>query len=206
MIQKVKDEAWIDETGRKVPVVYIGPSARLRERNAASILKGALDINKRLEAFKKHVAALCEDVYQTAMKDLAVKGKQPGKANFLWHNFDRSIKIEVSINERIDFDDLTIQAVKQKLDEFLSENLDSKTEFVKELVTDAFSTSRGKLDSRKVMSLMRYRGKIKHQLFQEALDLLAESIRRPDSKTYFRVWQRQDNGEYKVIDLNFSSI
>lgn len=204
MIQKTKDEVWTNESGQQVPLKYISPGTRLRERSAASILKEAQFINKRLVAFKMHVSDLCQDVFILAMQEYKVKENHKG--NFTWYNFDRSIKIEVNVNERIEFDDLLISACKAKLDEFLSDNLDSDTEFVKELVMDAFSTSKGKLDSNKVLSLNRYRTKIENPLFQEALDLLGDSIRRPDSKTYFRVSTLEADNSYTLIDLNFSSI
>lgn len=206
MIQQVKQPTWKDETGKEVPVNYITPIMRLRERNAGRILKTSLSINKQLREFKELVTKLCAEVWDLTMEQLAAGNKTIGKGNFTWYNFDRSIKIEVSINDRIDFDDITLAACKDKFDTFLGDNLDAKAEFVKELVTDAFSTTRGRIDSKKVMSLMRYKSKIKHPMFQEALDLLTESIRRPDSKTYFRVWERDAQGKYNVIDLNFSSI
>ena len=56
------------------------------------------------------------------------------------------------------------------------------------------------------MSLLKYRSKITAPLFQEALTLLEGSIRTPDSKTYFRIWERKEDGGYVLIDLNFSSI
>jgi hypothetical protein len=204
MIQQVKSKYWEDETGRSIPVQYITPSIRQRERHSALILKGAESLNKQLLAFKKNVVKLCDEVFIKAMEEKSANKETKG--NFTWFNFDRSIKIEVSINERIDFDDLTIKACKDKLDDFLEQSLDSKTAFVKNLVMDAFSTSRGKLDAKKVMALTKYRKDIKDPLFQEALDLMEESIRRPDSKTYFRVWKREEDGSYKLIDLNFSSI
>ena len=134
------------------------------------------------------------------------KAKADRKGNFTWFNFDRSIKIEVSISERIDFDDLAIKAAKEKLDAFLSESLDSKMEFVKDMVIDAFSTSRGKIDAKKVFQLMKYRSKISHPLFQEAINILSDGIRKPNSKTYFRIWERAENGSYQLIELNFSAL
>lgn len=204
MIQKVKDKQWKDETGRDIPIEYISPVNRLKERNAGALVKQAKQINKQLVDFKKSTVKLCAEVYAKMMDEF--KTKADAKGNFTWFNFDRSIKIEVSISDRIDFDDLTITACKSKLDEFLSDTLDSKQEFVKDLVTDAFSTSRGKLDAKKVMGLLKYRSKIKAELFQEALNLLESSIRRPESKTYFRIWERAADGSYALIDLNFSSI
>jgi len=204
MLYKVKDKVWADETGNTVPVEYISPGNRLKERHAATLIKQAKQTNKRLVNFKKQVDKLCREVYAIMMEEYKVK--ENGKGNYTWYSFDRSIKVEVSISERIDFDDMAINACKQKLDEFLSENLNAKMEFVKELVTDAFSTSRGKLDAKKVMSLLKYRTKIKAQLFQDALNLLEDSIRRPSSKTYFRISERNDDGSYSQIDLNFSNL
>ncbi len=206
MNQQVKSPVWVDEQGKEVPINYITPIMRLKERHSARILKQAKSINKQLSEFKDTVRNLTDEVWDLYMEQFKASGKTPGKGSFTFTNFDRSIKIEVSISDRIEFDDLTLAACKEKLDMFLAENLDAKTEFVKELVTDAFSTTKGQIDSKKVMSLMRYKGKIKGQLFQEAMDLLSDSIRRPDSKTYFRVWERQEDGSYKAIDLNFSSI
>jgi hypothetical protein len=204
MIQKIKDKIWRDETGKEVPVEYISLGTRLKERNAAILHKEAKHLSKKLTQYKKQIDKLCADVYQKAMEEY--KTKSDGKGNFTWFNFDRSIKIEVSISDRIDFDDLAIQASKEKLDAFLSENIDTKMEFVKDLVIDAFSTTRGKIDTKKVMGLMKYRSKIKHQLFQEALNILSDGIRKPGSKTYFRIWDRDESGQYNLIDLNFSSI
>jgi len=206
MIQQVKDKIWKDESGRDVPVDYITLSLRMKERSAGRILNQSMKLNKELEAFKTEVSKLCNEVFEKSLKEMKVKSTADFKGNFTWFNFDRSIKIEVSISERIEFDDLTIQACKDKLDDFLDANIDSKAEFVKELVTDAFSTSRGSLDAKKVMSLLKYRTKIADPLFQDALNLLSDSIRRPDSKKYFRVWNRQEDGSYELIDLNFSSI
>lgn len=204
MIQQIKDKSWRDESGREVPVEYVTPVARLKERSAAKLLKEALIINKRLVAFKTDIIKLCDEVFEKAMKEL--NAKDDYKGNFTWFNFDRSIKIEVSVSDRITFDDLTIKACQEKLNEFLSLNIDSKTEFIKDLINDAFSTSKGRLDSKKVMSLLKYQSKISDPLFQEAIGHLNDSIRRPDSKTYYKVWTKDTNGSYEFLDLNFSSI
>lgn len=204
MKQTSKDSVWTDETGMSIPYSRTTPLERKKETTAYRILSKAKALNEKLGDFKKEVAELCNEVYLKAVEELNTSGE--GKGNFTFYNFDRSIKVEVSVSERIDFDDLTINACKEKLDEFITANVESKTEFVRELVNDAFTTQRGKLDAKKVMSLLKYRSKIRQKTFQEALDLLEQSIRRPSSKTYFRVWERDGQGEYKNVDLNFSSI
>jgi len=204
MIQTNKQPMWVDESGNKIPFNRLTSIEKNQEKQAARIVKEAERLNGLITAFKSDIKTICEKVYTDFMESKSVN--KPAKGNFTWFNFDRSIKIEVSINDRIEFDNLTMKACKEKFDEFLGLNLDEKQAFVKELINEAFSTSRGKLDAKKVMSLMKYRTKIKDTLFQEALDLLEQSIRRPDSRTYFRVWKKADDGQYKNIDLNFSSI
>ena len=204
MIQTNKQPMWVDESGNKIPFNRLTAIEKNQEKQAAKIVKEAERLNGLIIAFKSDIKTICEKVYNDFMEAKSVN--KPAKGNFTWFNFDRSIKIEVSINDRIEFDDLTMKACKEKFDEFLVLNLDEKQAFVKELINEAFSTSRGKLDAKKVMSLMKYRTRIKDTLFQEALDLLEQSIRRPDSRTYFRVWKKANDGQYKNIDLNFSSI
>lgn len=201
---KSKEAFWMDESGNSIPYARTTKSERLMERQSAKILKGALKINSDLIAFKNHVSDICTEVYEVFMAEK--ENTAPGKGNFTWYNFDRTIKVEISINEHIEFDDLTITACKDKLDNFLTSHVESSTDYLKDLIMEAFHTSRGKLDSKKVLGLLKYRSKIKHADFQKALDLLEESIRRPKSKTYFRIWAKDGDGEFQAINLNFSSI
>ena len=203
--QKSSNKLWQDEKGIQIPYSRTTKVERLMERQSGKLMSEALKINTKLSVFKEQMRAVCHEVYDAFMAENNNSEKQR-KGNFTWYNFDRSIKVEVNINERIEFDDLNITACKDKLDQFLSANVEAKNEFIKQLVLDAFETSRGNMDAKKVMSLLRYKSKIKAPLFQEAMTLLENSIRRPDSKTYFRVWVKNEEGKYDNIDLNFSSI
>ena len=203
--QTSKDQFWLDEKGSQIPFNRINEVERLMERSSAKLLKESLTINKRLSDFKIEVKETCEKIYDAYMK-MAKNEDKKSKGNFTWFNFDRSIKIEVSISERIEFDDLGIQVCKDKLNQYIDENVSAKEDFIKQMITDAFSTTKGKLDAKKVMSLLRYKSKVKTPLFLEAMDHLENSIRRPDSKQYFRVFGKLEDGSYQLIDLNFSSI
>ena len=202
--QKSTEQFWVDEAGTQIPYARTTKSERLMEKESKRICGDAIRINLELSTFKNRLKEICEEVYAAYMEEKGADKK--GKGNFNWFNFDRSIKIEVSINDRIEFDDLGITACKAKLDEFLNGSVESKDDAVKALVMDAFNNTKGKLDSKKVMNLLRYKSKIKAVLFQQAMELLEQSIRKPDSKMYFRVWTKNDEGQYTNIDLNFSSI
>lgn len=202
---KSSDSEWIDESGAHIPYSRVTKAERLHERSAQRILKSALVVNKKLIEFKDMIRELSQEAFDAFMEEKTTN--RVTKGNFTWYNFDRSIKIEVSVNEPIQFDDLTIAAAKEKFDQFLDENVQSKNEFVKQMINDAFETQRaGKLDVKQVMGLTRYQNKINDPLFTEAVSLIGEAIRRPKSKTYFRVWLKDETGEYQNVELNLSSI
>lgn len=204
MIQTKKDQYWIDEAGNRIPRNRLTAREVDNEVKITKLLNGAQGINKRLADYKKEIYQLTSGMVKSFMDEKGLSSM--GKGNVTLYNFDRTVKIEVSISDRIEFDDLTIKACKEKFDQFLNNSIDEKQDYIKEMVTDAFTTRRGQLDSKKVMSLMRWETKVKDVLFQEALKLLRESIRRPDSRTYYRVWLKDETGEFQNIDLNFSSI
>ncbi|MBA3900978.1 MAG: DUF3164 family protein [Bacteroidetes bacterium] len=200
-------KTWTDESGVTIPANRITASEKLRENKAAKLLKQALALNEKLVSFKAEIETDCRKIFE-AVKAENNSDKET-KGNFIWHNFDRSIKVEVSINERIEFDELLIAIAKEKLESFISDNTTATEDMIKALVMEAFSTSRGKLDSKKVMSLVKYRQRIpqnKYPVFHEAIDTIEKAVRRPDSKTYFRIWAKDDKGEYQNVNLNFSNL
>jgi hypothetical protein len=202
--QTSKDKVWKDESGTQIPFDRVTKGEKLRERLAAKLLKESLIINKKLKEIKEIFADTSKEVFDEFME--SAKVKKITKGNFTWYNFDRTIRVEVAISERIEFDDLGINVCKEKLNQYISDNIQSKNELVTNLIKDAFQTRNGKLDTKKVMSLLRYKSRINDVLFQEAMNHLEESIRRPDSKSYYRIAVRNEAGQYDNVDLNFSSL
>lgn len=204
--QKQKDKFWRNEDDMPVEVKRLTKLEKLQEVKAFKLLTEAHALNQKLSAFKEQVKTDCQAVFDEFCKEVEQDGRKPPKGNYTWYNFNRTIKIEVSISQPIVFDDMGIMEVKLQLQDFVSKNLNSEVEFLKELVMSAFETSRGKLDSKKVMGLLRYRSKVNRKEFSDAMDLLEASIRRPKSRTYFRVWAKNQAGKFESIDLNFSSV
>lgn len=205
MIQTTKQAAWKDENGVTVPVNRLTKGEKLREKSAYQLVKQAEELNRRLEAFKAQIREYCIEVERLASEEMTVS-REAMKGNITWYNFDRSIKVERAISEPMGFDDITITAAKYKLDEFLNQAIESKFDFAKEMIISAFETTKGKLDPKKITPITRYEKRVNHPLFSEACMLIQQAIRRPDSKTYYRVWQKDDEGKYKAIELNFSNI
>jgi hypothetical protein len=201
-------KTWTDEKGMEIPYSRTTKYERKAQKQTKRLLNEALKINGKLHAFKEEVAKAAEDLWMEALKEAGSSAKE-SKGNITIYNFDRTIKMEVNVSERIEFDDALITAAKEKFDEFLDANTTGVDEMIRMLIHDAFETVRGKLDTKRVMSLVSYRQRIndkKYPNFHEAIDLIEKSIRRPSSKKYFRIWYRDEAGEYQNVDLNFSSI
>lgn len=199
-----KDKLWTDHTGLPIPYTRTSAVERLQERHAATLLNEAKKLEAQIAAFKEKVAKLHTEVVAAHEAKEGVELKKT-KGNMQWYNFDRSIKVEADVQERIEFDDITIAMAREKLNAFLDQSVKSDVEFVVELVTSAFNTTNGKLDAKKVMALLGYKHKIKAALFQEAMSLIEKSIKRTGSKMYFRVGEQQDDGSYSNVNLNFSA-
>jgi hypothetical protein len=202
-VQKVNTN-WQDETGVAIPFNRLSKLEKIKEQVSGMIIRDSLKINKSLTEFKGKIEGYMEQINNELYKDK--KRPKDWKGNFTFYNFDRTLKIEVNINETIRFDDALISSARECLDEFIKKNVTGTDEVVRALINSAFHNTKGGLDAKKVLSLMKYRTKIKAAQFQEALNLIEQSISRDTSKKYFRVWAKDTNGQYQNIDLNFSSI
>lgn len=206
-IQKAGKD-WIDETGTSIPFNRISPLEKTKETLAAKLVKNALKVNAELKCFYSMVneanTAITKAIAEQYKKDK--KEMKPTKGNFTWFNFDRTIKVEVAVNETIHFDQAMIASAREALNRFIEKNVTGTDEIIRQLINSAFANTKGGLDSKKVMSLLKFRSKIKDKLFQSALDLIEQSISRPSSKRYFRVWVKDQRGQYQNIDLNFNSL
>jgi len=201
-------KVWKDETGLEIPANRITKSEKMRESATEKLQKKAEKLNQLLSAFKEEFIETSDEIYVAVLEENGVKASDR-KGNFSFYNFDRSVKVETDIQERIEFDDAMIAVAKQHFDEFLSSNTNGIDDMIRELILDAFSSTRGKLDTKKVMSLVKYRSRIpadKYPQFHAAINAIEKGMRRPSSKRYFRISLRDAEGRYNAIDLNFSSI
>lgn len=204
--QKPADKTWFNESGTSVPYEYTRPYERVNERSLGSIAKEAITLNEKLTVFKTKAFDEAKKMYANFIA--ANDGKAPGKGKggITLFNFDRSIKVEVSINEQIVFDDGFIQLAKAELDDLLTEGLQGAAVFIKPIVMKAFETPRGKLDTKRVLELKRHAADVNHPVYDKAMKFIDQAIRRPGSREYLTVWCKDDKGEYINIQLNFSAI
>ncbi len=204
--QKSNCGFWTDESGAQIPYNRTTKFERLAERKTAQLARTAVSINESLGAFKDAIREEAQELYEAFIEANGGKQKENWKGGATFFNFDRSIKIEVSVNQIIRFDENLIGLAQAKLDEVLNEGLSEAKDFVKPIVMDAFKTSNGKLDTKRVLGLRRYASKVKDPRYAEAMKFIDEAIRKPESREYYRVWIKNENGAYEDVQLNFTAL
>jgi hypothetical protein len=197
---QLKNKVWTDEAGQSIPVSHIKTVEKNHEKITSAVATAAMKVSAAISKFKSQMDSQIEEGFQAMLKEY--KGtKEDFKGNVTLYNFDRSIKIERRVSERIHFDEMTIQMAKMKLEEFLKDGISAKDEVIKSMVLEAFSTARGKLDVKKILGLKRYADRIKDSRYAEAMSLIDQAIRRPDSATYFQIWIKNAAGQYEAVPL-----
>lgn len=203
--QTKKQLTWADEKGGHVPVKNLKKSELAVEKVTGIIAKDAVKLNALLRSFKSKVKELVQEAIAAIMADYSGE-KTVFKGNYTVYNFDRSIKVMVKVARPVRFDEMIIALAKNKINEFLKEGISAKNEFTKEMAMSAFETRNGQLDVNKVLSLRRWRDRVNDPVFLEALDLIDNAIRYPETSTYYQVWLRDSEGRYETVKLDFSRI
>lgn len=205
--QLSSSEFWTDESGVQIPYNRTTKLERLKENKIFLLYQKSVKVNEGLRKLKEEIEEITNEIVQQAREVNDVKLN--GKGNYTFYNFDRSLKVEVSVNELIRFDDITLASAKEVLIGVVRKNVIGD-EFILSLVEDAFQTSRGRLDTRKVLGLKKHTKRIKtkeiREEWEKAMTLIDQAISRPDSKTYYRVWAKDAGGAYQNVELNFSAL
>jgi hypothetical protein len=189
--------------GEDVPIKYIPKSELKKEALTQKALKEARKISDALVMFKGKMLESCDLLYAEIREDENISAKKSKKGNYTLFSFDKSIKIEVAVQDRIEFDD-NINLAQEKLKEFLVVKTKGADADLSALVNQAFQTTKGRLDTKRIFGLFSLQ--INHPLWSEAMELIKKSINRNVSKRYMTVWEKNEEGEYKQVQLNFASI
>jgi hypothetical protein len=192
---------WKNHKGETIPAKYVPKIDKDREGLVNRHVARAAKLHEALNSFKTDLLIDCDAFFDQMMTDNNVR--KPGKGNYSLTTFDKQYKIEVDVQDRIDFDD-TIQVAHEKIKLYLAEITKDSSGDIQQIVNAAFQTSKGKMDVKRVLGLFELN--INHPTWKEAMELIKNSIQRNSSKRYVRFWTRQDDGEYNGIELNFSAL
>lgn len=98
-----------------------------------------------------------------------------------------------------------ILAAKALIQECLDDWTQDANGNLKALVSRAFEVDKeGNLSTNRILGLRRV--KIDDTRWQQAMDAISDSLQVIDSKSYIRLYQREDNGKYTPISMDLASL
>ncbi|MFT3750935.1 MAG: DUF3164 family protein [Agriterribacter sp.] len=207
-IQTKKDK-WTDAAGNDVPQKFLLKSDKVKEAFAGKIYKQALAIEAQLNAFHEMMREASEAVLAIVRNDYELKNgkaKKQTKGAFTWFNYDRSLKVESDVNDIVKWNTALLSEAHELLKEYITGEIGETNVLIKGLVNEAFATSRGEVDSRKIFQILKWEDKVNNKKFSKACGLLKQAQTIDKTKLYMRVWEKQQDGQYRNINLNFSSL
>lgn len=172
----------------------------LKADAVVSLIQIAQDLNQRLSDFKKHSFETMESLYEI-LKEYSERHAD-GKGNFKVEF--QHFKIEFSKQERGSYDERASQAEAYIFD-FIKSRY-AEDEATKEFILSLLERKKGDLDPDNIQKLYTYEQKFNDENFSRACALFRESFKKDYSKDYIRFYERDEQGKWKQIILQFSAV
>lgn len=192
-----------DARGNLVPEKNIRPIDQARDELVGELAAEAKKLNVLLAAFKLRAHAdIAAFVQLSAEEYRVVVGGKKGNVTLL--AFDGRFKIIRQIQESIRFDE-RLQAAKALIDACLIEWTEYASPEIRAIINDAFRMDQqGNIRTGQVLSLRRLQ--IDDDRWQRAMLAIGEAVQVVGSKSYVRVYERDDKGKYQPITLDMAGV
>ena len=203
MAKKDKDGNWIDSKGVAVPVQYIDPMSKERDKLVEYAFTRIYRLEQAMKKAKSEILDKIADYNEKLKKENNLDDL--GKGNRILTGFTGDKQIEVKINDLITIND-NFTAFEQRMDNWLDENLQGSSEKIRVIIKRALR--RDKRGNHSVKELLRLRSlHIKDKEWKAMMELLENCMEVQGSRMYMQARRRDnDMDAMKTVDLNFSTI
>lgn len=189
--------------GHLVPIEQIKEIDKLRDDFVMKAVQDGLEVSGHLAAYKQRLAGDMQAFIDLSADQYNVKtGGVKGNVGLM--SFDGRYKIVREVAERLDFDE-RLQAAKTLIDECLREWTKYAGAEVRALIEDAFQVDvKGRINTKRILSLRKM--KIDHPTWVQAMTAIGEAVTVTGSCVYYRIYERDENGKYHQVNLDFSGV
>lgn len=192
-----------DAKGRLIHEKQIRPIDLARDELVGEIVSKAKAVQKFLQDFKTRtfddIAAFIELSGEQYRVQLGGK-----KGNVTLMSFDGRYKIIRAVQDRITFDE-RLQAAKALIDECLTDWTENARDELRTLINDAFRVdAAGNIRTMEVLRLRRL--DIEDERWQRAMSAIGDAVQVESSKSYVRIYERDDKGQYNPIALDLAAL
>ncbi len=190
--------------GHLVPVDKIAPIDLARDE---LVVEKAIKIKALQADLRRLKAEIMGDIEAfvalAAEKYGANLGGQKGNVTLM--SFDGRYKLRRQIGENLTFDE-RLQAAKALIDDCIREwTTGSRTE-LQALINDAFQVDKeGRINTGRILGLRRLN--IEDDRWRRAMDAISDSLQVSGTTAYFRLYERQGDGErYTSVPVDMAAI
>jgi len=195
---------WIDKKGEAVHQGNVPEADKRKDKLVENLITSAQALSCTITEFKENAMAEVDQYFNELLEVYKIDAKSRSKkGNITLENFSGTEKIEITVADRIAFDE-KLQIAKKKLDECLHELTKHSPAAIKTLITKAFDVdSKGAVSPKKIFALKAY--DIDHPKWLEAMKIIDDATEVVSSKSYIRFYARNNIEEgYELIQLNIS--
>lgn len=189
--------------GHLVPVETIKEEDLVRDQFVTESIEQAKLLSLRVAEFKLRLAGDMQALVELAAEKY---GANLGgvRGNVTLSSYDGHFQVMRAIADTLEFNE-TLQAAKALIDNCLRRwTRDSRAE-IRALIDQAFQVDKkGRINAKRILSLRQL--KIEDEEWVRAMQAIGDSLTVTGSRTYYRLYERDERGNYNQIPLDFSSI
>lgn len=189
--------------GHLVPESTIKPIDKLRDETVIDIVRRGKELHAHMMSIKDIMFSNFHSFVDVSAKEYNTKiGGQKGNVTLM--SFDGKYKVQVAVSDNIVFDE-RLQVAKGLIDECFNEWTQGSDDKIKAIINNAFDVDKeGKINTRRVLSLRSL--DINDDKWLQAMSAISDAIQVVSSKEYIRIYERDDDGKYQQISLDFANV
>jgi len=180
------------------------PLQREEDALCKTLLPMAQDLNQAMAEFKYQSMHRVEQVIERCVKQHNILKLKKIKGNVQFLSIDGLIKIQRSIDDRIEINS-NIEAARQLFDQYRDVIKRQSSGDAQQWIDTSFETKNGKMSTGKLIEIMNK--DIDHPIYKKGVEALRKSLFVSGTKAYLRFYYRDAaDEEWKTLPLQFSSI
>ena len=195
---------WEDYKGDLTAVENISKEDKARDKVVEACCAKAIKLNEQIAKTKAEITALIDEYLSTVAEKFGTEWK--GNTNII--NFSQDLRVEVKVQNTIGFDE-KLNVAKNLIDECVAAWSTDANPALATIVNKAFETDRkGKINREFIFKLLKMKMNAKTHMdkWEQAMELLRDSMTIEGSKPYYNFRRRKENGEWELITLDFAAL
>lgn len=199
----IPDGFTLNAKGHLVPVSTIKEIDKLRDEAVKIIVDRAKTLQATMAMTKEIMADEFDNFLELSAREYDVRlGGHKGNVSLT--SFDGKYKITKAVADHLVFDE-RLQVAKSLIDECLIEWTKDSNANIKAIIDNAFAVDKeGKINTYRVLSLRKLN--ISDEKWLKAMQAISDATQVVSSKEYIRLYERDENGKYQQISLDFASL